>query len=228
MSHDDFDVEPIPGLPALPPEGERILWSGSPHWPTLARRAFHIEKIAFYFVLLIAWRMGSQWYDGATGMTIAAAAVAPLVIAAVSLAILTTIAYAMARSTIYTVTSRRVVMRFGVALPITFNLPFSSISSVGLRKFNNNTGDLPIALGAERRLPYLVLWPHVRPWHFNEPQPMLRCVQDAPRVAYVISSALASQTTTAVGANRTPDESVGRPRSTQVLVPSAPRLVAAE
>ncbi len=32
MHHDDFEAEPIKGLPEMPPEGEVILWQGQPNW----------------------------------------------------------------------------------------------------------------------------------------------------------------------------------------------------
>ena len=31
MYHDDFDQEPIRGLPEMLPEGETILWHGAPN-----------------------------------------------------------------------------------------------------------------------------------------------------------------------------------------------------
>lgn len=222
MSHDDFHVEPIPGLPAVPPEGERILWSGSPNWPSLARHAFHIDKVAIYFAVLIAWRMGSQWQSGGSAADVLGAALIPLVIAAAALTILATIAYATARSTIYTITSRRVVMRFGVALPITFNIPFASIARAGLRKFADATGDLPVEQSENKRLPYFVLWPHVRPWRFKSPQPMLRCLGDASQAAKVLSEALAAH---AVGSPLTVTHQIETARETRIR---APQLVAAE
>ena len=30
--HDDFDFEPVRGLPQVLPEGERLLWQGAPRW----------------------------------------------------------------------------------------------------------------------------------------------------------------------------------------------------
>jgi hypothetical protein len=222
MSHDDFHVEPIPGLPAVPPEGERILWSGSPNWPSLARHAFHIDKVAIYFAFLIAWRMGSQWQSGGSAADVLGAAIIPLVIAAAALTILATIAYATARSTIYTITSRRVVMRFGVALPITFNIPFASIARAELRKFADATGDLPVEQSEAKRLPYFVLWPHVRPWRFKSPQPMLRCLGDASQAATILSEALAAH---AVGSPLTVTHQIETTRETRIR---APQLVAAE
>ena len=38
--------------------------------------------------------------------------------------------YFNARATVYTITTRRLVMRIGVALPTTFNLPFKQIGEV--------------------------------------------------------------------------------------------------
>lgn len=226
MSHDDFAVEPIPGLPAVPPEGERILWSGSPHWPSLARRAFHIDKVALYFALLIAWRIGSQWQSGGTTSDVFGAVLVPLVIATIAITIIATIAYATARSTIYTITSRRIAMRIGVALPITYNLPFSSLATAGLRRFTDATGDLPVSQSEATRLPYFVLWPHVRPWRFKSPQPMIRCVKDAPRVAEILSGALAAHAASSPSARAERLIEVDRPLRDAPI--HAPRLVAAE
>ena len=58
MSHEHFDFEPVRGLPALLPAGEKLLWQGSPDWRSLAVRAYHVRKIAIYFLLLVLWRIG--------------------------------------------------------------------------------------------------------------------------------------------------------------------------
>ncbi len=59
MSHDDFSFEPRRGLPALLPEGERLLWQGSPRWQSLAVRAYQVRKVAVYFGILVAWRIAA-------------------------------------------------------------------------------------------------------------------------------------------------------------------------
>ncbi|MDP5336741.1 MAG: PH domain-containing protein, partial [Paracoccaceae bacterium] len=56
MSHDDFDQEPVKGLPELPPEGEVILWQGRPDWWALTREALNIYWVIGYFLFLFAWR----------------------------------------------------------------------------------------------------------------------------------------------------------------------------
>ena len=42
MSHDDFKFEPVRGLPEALPEGEHILWQGSPVPGRLARDAVKV------------------------------------------------------------------------------------------------------------------------------------------------------------------------------------------
>ena len=53
----EHDNEPIPGLPAMLPPGERILWQGAPDWRVLARTAFHTRLVAGYFALLALWAL---------------------------------------------------------------------------------------------------------------------------------------------------------------------------
>ncbi|MFX5358882.1 hypothetical protein ABTD15_19355, partial [Acinetobacter baumannii] len=53
-------------------------------------------------------------------------------------------------------------------------------------------GDLPLAVGGERRLAFLLLWPHVRPWRITKVEPMLRCVPEAGEVAMLLANALKS------------------------------------
>jgi hypothetical protein len=93
----------------------------------------------------------------------------------------------------YTITDRRVVMRIGVALPVTFNIPFSVISGAGLRDLGGGRGDIALRLLDGNRIAYLVLWPHVRPWRLNATEPMLRAIPDAQKVAMILSDALAAE-----------------------------------
>jgi len=233
VSHDDFDTEPVPGLPALPPEGEDILWQGSPDWRTLAHRVLHVGKVAVYFALLVTWQIVSGSSAGHGAEQIATSVGICVLLAACSIGILVLIARAISRTTVYTITSRRVVMRFGVALPITYNLPFRMIAGAGLREFANSTGDLPIELLPGNRLAYLVLWPHVRPWRLSAPQPMLRVVPEAKNVATTLANALAAHSVLTA-----PQPSVQTSATTTVRIPSStsltpssagkPQLVAAE
>jgi hypothetical protein len=188
----EHEFEPAPGLPERLPPGERQLWQGSPEWRALARRAFHAGPIALYFGVLLAWRAGAALTAGDTlaQALIAVLWLAPL--ALVALGILALMAWLSARTTVYTITDRRVVMRVGIVLSVTFNLPFRVIESAALVTYADCTGDIPVALAGEDRVSYLHLWPHARPWHVARPQPMLRCVPAAASVAALLCRAVAA------------------------------------
>jgi Bacterial PH domain len=180
------------GLPEPLPHGEILLWQGSPAWGSLAIRAFHVRKIAVYFILILAWRCGDGLRAGTPIRTIAADQVTILAIAAVAISIAMLLAWIYARTTTYTVTSRRVFMRYGAALPGMLNIPFQVIGAAAAKVHRDGTADLPLQIVGGDRLAYLHLWPNARPWCLKNPEPMLRCVPDGPRVAAVLASALKS------------------------------------
>jgi hypothetical protein len=188
----DSEFEPIPGLPEHLPPGERILWQGSPHWLALALNAFRLRAIAIYFVALMVWRAVSALHDGTSLVDSLAYAfdLAPLALA--GLGLLLVIAVTAARTTIYTITDRRVVMRFGMALPLTVNIPFSQVDGASLARHGVETGDLSLNVRPEGRIGYLMMWPHVRPWRYAQPEPMLRALPDVERAAAILADALAA------------------------------------
>lgn len=174
----EYEIEPIPGLPGQLPPGERILWQGAPEWRVLAHTAFRTHWIAGYFGFLVAVSLGfSSW----TGAALTAA------LGAVALGLLHLLAWGSARTTLYTLTNRRIVLRIGIAVPKCINLPLSQIASVDLACRADGTGDLPLTLAGSARLGWLALWPHVRPWTTARPRPMLRAVPDATTVAKLVA-----------------------------------------
>lgn len=193
MSLEELDIEPIPGMPESPPEGEKILWQGKPGWWGLANRVFHVPVIAFYFGILILWQGITTVYDGAGYLAGAEAMVFTLPYAVGCLFILGIIARSYARTTIYTITSRRVLMRFGVALPITYNFPFCRLESASLRQCKDGSGDLPLTLRGPDKIAYLHLWPFARPWFFRKPQPMLRALKEPLVVANLLAEAMQTE-----------------------------------
>lgn len=186
----EHDSEPVPGLPAHLPAGEKILWQGRPEWWRLARSAFHLRTVAICTALLMAWSLASDLAEGrATSLAVVSAlGLVPFGIVAAS--VLCLMAWLYARSTLYTVTSRRVVIRFGVALPMTVNVPFRIIGSAAVKLHGDGTADIPLALTGPDRISYLHLWPNVRPWRIGRAEPMLRAVPAGERVAGLLASAL--------------------------------------
>ena len=215
MSHDDFDFEPAPGLPAPLPKGEELLWQGTPDWKSLAIRAYHVRKVAFYFLALMGWRVAYGALAGNAARDVLVSCLLLLVFGALAVALLATLAYFTARSTVYSITSRRVLLRHGIAVPLTMNVPFKMIDSADLRVFAGGRGDLALAVPRSQRIGYLITWPHLRPGYITRPQPSLRSVPDAERAAKILGEALAAdanQTVTPISATptRVPET---RPRS---------------
>lgn len=186
----EYDFEPVKGLPAELPRGEHVLWQGSPDWRSLARRGFHVRKFGFYFGLLIAWQAieGAARGDPATGILLGCSWL--LLLGAVVVGLLTALARLTAQNTVYTVTNRRIVMRHGIALPMSVNIPFTIVDSASMRAYPDGTGEISVALLQGQRLGYLLTWPHVRPWRFSRPEAMLRTVPEVARVSAILIEAL--------------------------------------
>ena len=87
------------------------------------------------------------------------------------------------RTTMYTITTQRVVIRFGIALPMAVNLPFRLAGRRRARAGRTARGDMPLQLRHGQRVGYVVMWPHVRPMASGQP------AADAARVAHVPRSA---------------------------------------
>lgn len=182
----------VDGLPGPLPAGEYLLWKGAPEWRPLARRAFHTGTVAVYFGILLVWRLGLTLSSDAPLRSAAVPLALMTLLFAVGLGILYLLAWLTARTTRYIITSRRVVVRSGIVLGITFNFPFRQIESAGIDLHRDATGDIAITLDHATRIAWLHLWPNVRPWLISRPAPMLRCVVEAPRVAKILSQALAA------------------------------------
>jgi hypothetical protein len=188
----EYEYEPIRGLPEHLPPGEEMLWQGAPRWTALARRAFHVWKVALYFAVIIVWRVLADLSAGKALAEVVTGALWVFALGVVAIGGLSLLAWAMAKATVYTITSRRLVIRLGVALPMIVNFPFAQISSAQLKRHRDDTGDIPVVLAESTRTSYLLLWPHVRPWHFARPQPMLRAIPDVAKVAGILSNALSA------------------------------------
>lgn len=183
---------PVHGLPGSLPQGERLLWQGSPVLAALARRTLHGRMLAGYFLLLLAWVAVSSLTAGLTPGAAAWHVLRVLPLALAALALVALLAWQIARSTVYTITDRRVVLSFGIALPVKLNLPFARIAAAAVKVFPDGTADIPLALARPDRVAWLMLWPHVRPWRLGRPEPTLRAVPEGAQVAAILSRALAA------------------------------------
>jgi hypothetical protein len=64
MIKQEYDYEPVRGLPERLPAGETMLWQGAPAWKSIALRAMHIRGTAIYFAVLLAWYLESKVTSG--------------------------------------------------------------------------------------------------------------------------------------------------------------------
>lgn len=174
----EHELEAAPGLPEPLPAGERVLWQGSPDWRRLAVEAFHLKRVAFYFVLMLLLQAALIW-DNADSLR---ANLVPLAwsgsMAIIALGLLGFTAWMSASTTLYTLTNRRVVMRIGIVLTISFNLPLRWIAAANVKTNHDGSGDIALELKGSDRIAYLHLWPHARAWHVAKTQPALRCLSD--------------------------------------------------
>ena len=179
------------GLPRRMPKGERVLWQGSPDWRALARRVLHVRKLLVYLGLMLCWFVASSLAHGHAPRVIAGVACLAL-LGAAAIGILLLFAWLVCEATVYTITERRIVMRVGIALSLSLNLPLCQIDAAGLRLYPDGSGDIPLRMHGRQTLGYFVLWPHVRPWRMRNCEPMLRTIPDAAKVARLLSGALAA------------------------------------
>lgn len=185
----EHDGEPVPGLPARLPASERILWQGAPRWQTLAVHAFHVRKVAAYFAVLLGWRVLEDQARGIGAAQMLPGLMWLAFLGTLVVGMLAALAWMSARSALFTITNRRVVLRHGVALSLSVNLPFSAIDGAKLRKFRDGSGELLLTMRRSDRVGYMLNWPYVRPWHFTRPQPALRGLADPQAAASVLTSA---------------------------------------
>jgi hypothetical protein len=188
----EHDEEPVPGLPGPLPQGETILWQGAPGWTGLALRALHVRAVALYFVLLALWRGAALTEDGATTAEALSGALFLLVLGAIPVALLMGYAWFSGRSTIYTITNRRIIVRTGVALPMAINIPFALIDSAAVARRTDGSGDILLGVAKPHRVSWVALWPHTRSFRVLRAQPMLRALADVEGVAQVLGRALAA------------------------------------
>lgn len=205
------DSRSLDAAPAGMAGDERIVWQGAPTWSGFARHALHLRAVSVYFLAILAWRFGAELL--ATGSVYAGmvSAAWALALAVPVLGFLALYARLVARSTRYTVTTRRIVLRIGVALPMTVTIPVDLVASINVRANADGTGDVTLGVLPDRRLSYTVLWPHARPWCFARPEAALRAVPQAEAVAGVIAGMLARQ----AGQTDTAAKIVTENRSTQ-------------
>jgi hypothetical protein len=126
------------------------------------------------------------------------------------------LAWFTARTTVYTVTSKRVVMRLGIVLTVSFNLPFKQIASADVRVLKDGFGDITLALQGSDSIAWVHLWPSVRPWRISKPEPTLRAVPNVQVVSDKLRQAWTQSTGLAANARTQTENEQLDPRPLQI------------
>jgi hypothetical protein len=185
----EHEFEPQYGLPERLPAGERIIWQGAPDARLLALQAFHWGKLALYFALMLALGVVALLPTAGSMIELLMGLRLPFLMVLTALASVAVLAWLSARTTAYTLTDKRIVMRVGIVLTLTFNLPLTRIEAASMRATTGSSGDIVLKLSGPDRIAWFQLWPHVRPWHVNQAEPMLRSLPDAEAVAALLCEA---------------------------------------
>ncbi|MEM1132870.1 MAG: photosynthetic complex putative assembly protein PuhB [Pseudomonadota bacterium] len=176
----EYDTEPVPGLPEELPDQEHIIWQGSPDWKVMVRTALHI-RIAIAFVIVFS-AINAVQTSLSTGLTL-------LAVGAVSVAIFIGYLVLVERTTLYTLTNKRVVLRSGVALTYCLNMPLTRIESADLKMLGDDYGSIALQLEGAPKIGYFMLWPHATSLSIIRPRPMIRAIADAPAIAKMLFEA---------------------------------------
>lgn len=173
---------------ALPP-GEQILWEGAPNARALARHLFFIRPLSAYLGAMVLWWVTVNRTQFNTETFWATLGIQLLLVGSV-VGGAWMLARSIANGTVYAITDRRIVMRFGVIFPLTINVPLHYVEGASAREFPDRTGQIAVQLTKKESIAWIVLFPHVRPFEFSQPQPLLRGLTDPVKVGEILRAAV--------------------------------------
>jgi hypothetical protein len=184
----EYEDEPIEGLPENLPEGEKIIWQGQPSVVAMAKRVFYVPQLTLYFGLLIAGHTIFRLMEGVAGVQVMGTLVWQSGLAGIVLLLLWWLSRSYARSVLYTLTTKRLVIRSGVALPMMVNIPIEQVTAADMRLHRDGTGDILLQPSEDRQLYWVLLWPNVSPWYSRPVKPLLRGLEDPQQAARAFAS----------------------------------------
>lgn len=174
----DFEREEVFGLPGPLPEGERLVWQGSPDRKLVARHVLRVRWLMGYFAVMVGWLVVTGIYFERDAAAFVTSIMAMVLAALLIWGLVQWLSWGIAKTTRYSITTRRVVMRFGIALPKAFNLPFAEMEAADAFKNADGSGGIALRFKPDIRLAYLVFFPHVRAFRFRNPEPQMIALAD--------------------------------------------------
>lgn len=197
-------------LPEALPEGEYVVWQCAPSSIGVARHALFASWVALYFGILMLSAAVTVVQQGGSVINALSASWHLIAIGLATTAALAGIGVMIRRSTVYTITNKRVVMQIGMAVPLRLNLPFHKIASADLKVYGDGTGDIALTPAEALPVTYVHLWPHAQGFHLFKPRPALRAIDNARDVsALLVRAMVASGVPGARRANEVSDDAQG-------------------
>ena len=192
MNGHTHEFEPTFGFPESLPVSEKVLWQGSPCAWLIARRIFFLPHLFLYFLILSFLTLTVN-SDVLTLKDLLVKFLSYMSLGMVAIFLLLAISYLISSTTVYSITDKRVVMRIGIVLNLSLNIPVSKIQTAAFKAYPDKSGDISLNLVPENKIAYLHLWPHCRPWFFSSPRPRLSCLKDVEVAACCLASSWEEQ-----------------------------------
>ncbi|MDA9689096.1 photosynthetic complex putative assembly protein PuhB [Betaproteobacteria bacterium] len=192
MNGHTHEFEPTFGFPESLPASEKVLWQGSPCAWLIARRIFFLPHLFIYFLILSCMALIFN-SEALTLKDVIIKFMSYMSLGMVAIFLLLAISHLISSTTVYSITDKRVVMRIGIVLNLSLNIPFSKIETAACKEYQDKSGDISIKLVPDNKIAYLHLWPHCRPWFFSAPRPRLSCLKDVEVVASRLTSSWEEQ-----------------------------------
>ena len=192
MNGHTHEFEPSFGFPEALPTSEKVLWQGKPCARLIAKRIFFLPYLFFYFLALSLLSLVVD-SEIVTIHSFFVNFLSYMSLGLVAIFLLLSISFLISSTTVYSITDKRIVMRIGIVLNLSLNIPFSKIQSAEAKEYSDNSGDISIELTPENKIAYLHLWPHCRPWFLSSPRPRLSCLKDVETVAHFLTNSWEEQ-----------------------------------
>lgn len=169
---------------------ETVVWHGKPSFRRLARDVFHLRGCLAYFTALFALDAVQAWHKHLPLAKALHDSVPLAVLVGLGTGLLFGLAWLVSRTTFYTITDARVILRYGIAMQATLSLPFRQVAAVAVSVDKLGAGDIALRLADGNRMAWIKLWPLARAWHITSPQPMLRSIPAAGQVGSLLTRAI--------------------------------------
>jgi len=174
------------------PEDEKIIWYGRPDLRRFCLTALGLKYIFFYLIIIFFSILYARFGDF-NFIKIVQVLFPYLISSFLAVLLLIIIGTSQVLPTIYVITSRRVIIRSGLALIFMLNVPFDKIASIDKNHYSDGSGNISFKLISNKRVPFFASWPSVRPWYFSNPEPTFRCIADVEVIALKLSEAAQSR-----------------------------------